>query len=110
MNPLRFLLGVVTLLVLCGASRGNEWRRMPVGPVEEPSAGQPAAEAGKTVATAAPFTRGIQTGNGWTDVNVTGPKTSNETTRAKDAPSKDERQQNFPRIRSFFGRFRGQGY
>ena len=97
MNPLRFLLGVVALLVLCGVSRGAEWKRMPVGPVEpDPNFEQAVPEFGNpAVTTAAPFARGVgQAGSGLSQVSVTGPKDGNDAMKNKDGPGrKDERQQ-----------------
>jgi hypothetical protein len=96
MSPLRYLLVVVALLVLCGASRGTEFKRMPVGPVApELNFEQPVSEVGSPAIT-------IQVG-------VTGPKDRNEATK-KDVPGrKDDSQRNFPRLRRFVGRFRSQG-
>ena len=113
MNPLRFLLGVVALLVLCGASRGAEFKRMPVGPAEpEGNVEQSVPEFGNPAATTgAPLTRGIsEAGRGWIQVPVTGPKDRNEATKNKDLPGrKDDGQRSFPRMRKLFGRFRNQG-
>ena len=113
MNPLSFLLGVVALLVICGASRGAEFRRMPVGPVEpggnvEQSVPQFSNPA---VTTGAPFTRGVsEAGSDWSQVPVTGPKDRNEATKNKDVPGrKDDGQRSLPRLRRLFGRFRSQG-
>jgi len=61
MNKLKFLLGMAALLLLCGASRGTEWKRMPVGPADPegdyqevlPEFAQSAEQAGS------PFTRGL---------------------------------------------------
>ncbi|HMC88895.1 MAG TPA: hypothetical protein VKI17_05075 [Gemmataceae bacterium] len=105
MNPWRFVLGVIALLLLCGASRGAEWKRMPVGPVEaDPSLEQSMPE----VARPGVASVSVRTGSGWSQVSVTGPRAGNEAAKNKDT-RKDERQPSFPRIRGLFGRFRGQG-
>jgi len=114
MNPLRFLLGVVALLVVCGASRGAEFRRMPVGPVEpEGNVQQSVPElSNPTVTTGGALHAWHEPGRQRLEPGARHrpqrPQRSDEE-QGRVPGRKDDSQRSLPRLRKLFGRFRSQG-
>jgi len=108
MNKLRFLLGVLALLIVCGVSRGSEWQRLPLGPANPEADFENAAqESGNLrVTTIAPYPHSMsQADTGWRQASR-----SNDAARNKNMPgAQNDQRPNFPRLKTLFGRFRGQG-
>ena len=100
MNRLQFLLAVLALFVACGISRGSEWRRMPIGPVEtDANSGEPWQEPSQpAVVASAPASR-----------DRVSSENNKDATRKKAPPGlKDGRRWDFPVFKNLRGRMRSQ--